>query len=441
VAIVAMGAIGAVMGAIGAAIVASPAFAVTITGRVVKGAEHAPVAGVPVSVHIVRGNEELPGRTMPTDASGTFRFDGMTAGSGLDYYVSTEYEQAFYTEGPIAVSGGAGKQDLIVYDVAKDFAKVHVQDHHVIVERKEDGLHVTEIVIFQNDASTAYLGVGVNHASPSGMRVGLPASVKDFKPGLGLDEQSVNLQGRELTSLRPIPPGQRPLSFTYTVPLSGRMDLSHRLYFPTVQMTLLLDDPKLKVESKQLRSGGAREQGGKTYATYFGSNLPVGSEVSARIGGAGFFSNPKIYPFMAAPVAIAVVLWVAARRGRKKLEAKHAQPAFAGAGGGGASAAHGGGGASAAHGGLPSLAPGGVPSPAAAAPPMAPAAPSPGARASRGASRNGDEMAQVYFYLIAALDQGVERGDISAESHELVRANLKRRLEAIIDGAPPAQVR
>lgn len=411
---VAIVAIAAAMGAIGTAIVASPASAVTITGRVVKGAEHAPVNGLPVSVHIVRGNEELPGRTMQTDASGTFRFDGLTQASGLDYYVSTEYEQAVYTEGPIAVSGGAGRQDLTVYDVAKDFAKVRVQDHHVIVERKEDGLHVTEIVIFQNDANTAYLGVGVNHASPSGMRVGLPASVKDFKPGLGLDEPSVNLQGRELTSTRPIPPGQRPLSFTYTIPLSGRMDLSHRLYFPTVQMTLLLDDPKLKVESKQLRSGGAREQGGKTYATYFAGNLPVGSEVSARIGGAGFFSNPKIYPFMAAPFAIAAVLWVAARRGRKKLEAKRAPP-------------------SAAVATTP-------PAPTAAAPSAAPIA-RPARVASREISKNGDEMAQVYFYLIAALDQGVERGDISAESHELVRANLKRRLEAILAGAPSAKAR
>jgi hypothetical protein len=180
----------------------------------------------------------------------------------------------------------------------------------------------------------------------------------------------------------------------------------------------------------------------------------VGSEVSARIGGAGFFSNPKIYPFMAAPVAIAVVLWVAARRGRKKVEEKHAQPAFAGAGVGVASAAPGGGvsaapggGAAAAPGGGAAAAPGGaavapgvVPSAATVAP-MAPIAPSPGARASRGASRNGDEMAQVYFYLIAALDQGVERGDISAESHELVRANLKRRLEAILAGAPSAKAR
>jgi hypothetical protein len=392
------------------ALLASPADAITISGRVLKGVERVPTRGVPVSVHIVRGNEELPGRTMPTDASGSFRFEGLTEGQGLEYYVSTEYEEAFYTEGPIQAHGGVATQDLIVYEVAKNFDKVRVQDQHVIVERKEDGLHVTEILIFQNDASTAYLGVGVNHASPSGMRVGLPASVKDFKPGMGLDEPSVHLQGRELTSLRPIPPGQRPLSFTYTVPLSGRMDLSHRLYFPTNQMTLLLDDPSLNVESTQLTSGGTREQGGKTYAMYRGSNLAVGSEVSVRIGGAGFFSNPKIYPFMAAPFVIAAVLWFAARRGKKKLDAKHAPPAPAAA--------------PSTHGVTPPLA---VP-------------PAHGARASH-ADKNGDDMAQVYFYLIAALDQGVERGDISAESHGLIRANLKRRLEAILADAPRAKAR
>ena len=50
-------------------------------------------------------------------------------------------------------------------------------------------------------------------------------------------------------------------------------------------------------------------------------------------------------------------------------------------------------------------------------------------------------MAQTYLYLIAALDQGAERGDISEESHALVRANLKRRLEAILSDAPHAKAR
>lgn len=395
-----------------ALVLASPAAALTISGRVGKGADRAPAAGVAVSLHVIRGDAELPGSTQQTDATGAYRFNGVAEGQGLEYYVSTEYEDAFYTEGPIPTHGGTGAApDLVVFDVAKDFDAISVQDHHVIVERKDDGLHVTEILIFQNHANTAFLGVGVNHAQPSGMRVGLPSSVKEFKPGMGLDEPSVRLQGRELTSLRPIPPGQRPLSFTYMVPLSGRMDLSHRLYFPTRQMTVLVDDPSLQVESKQLKSAGIRDQGGKKYSMYFGQNLPVGSEVSVRIGGAGFFSNPRIYPFMAAPFVIAGVLWFAARRGKKGMRAKHLSAQAEAAPAASARVS-------------PAPAESTAPSRAAAAP-----------------SKNGDDLAETYLYLIAALDQGAERGDVSPESHALIRGNLKRRLEVILSDAPHAKAR
>ncbi|HYJ31997.1 MAG TPA: hypothetical protein VE326_02140 [Candidatus Binatia bacterium] len=405
------------------ALLAMPAWAVTITGHVLKGAERAPVKGAPVSIHVVRGNEELPGGTVPSDPEGGFRFTGITDGAGLEYYLSTEYEGAFYTEGPLAIQNGAASQDMQVYDVGKDFAAVKVQDHHVIVERKDDGLHVTEILIFQNNANTAYLGVGANHAMPSGMTVGLPASVKDFKPGLGLDEPSVHLQGREMMSMRPIPPGQRPLSFTYTIPLSGRMDLSHRLYFPTRQMTVLLDDPKLHVESTQLASGGTREQGGKTYAMYIGSELPVGAEVSMRIGGAGFFSNPKVYPFLAAPFLIAGALWFAARRGGRHLREKHTAEQVARHPGTAV--------ASAPAAGMQAGTTVGT-----AAAGITPAKP----RHSPSAN-GGQDMADTYLYLIAALDQGVERGDVSRESHALIRGNLKRRLETILADEPHAKAR
>jgi hypothetical protein len=419
-------------------LVAGPSWAVTITGHVVKGANRAPVTGVPVSMHIVRGNEELPGSTVNTDASGAFQFNGLTQGAGIEYYLSTEYQGAFYTEGPVAAQGGAATQDMTVYDVGKNFDAVKVQDHHVIVEKQDDGLHVTEIIIFQNDASTAYLGVGLNHAMESGMRVGLPSSVKNFQPGLGLDEPSVHLQGRELMSMRPIPPGQRPLSFTYVVPLSGRMDLSHRLYFPTRQITVLLSDPKLHLESKQLVSDGTRQQGGKSYAMYVGHDLPVGAEVEAKVGGAGFFSNPKVYPFMAAPFVILAVLWFAARRGSKQLKVKRAAPGAAGAHPAGAKGnSSGGSGAARPAAGLGAA--GAAVRATSSATPLAGAAK---ARPVARAGANGDDdMAHTYLYLIAALDQGVERGDITEESHALVRNNLKRRLEVILADAPQAKTR
>ena len=290
---------------------------------------------------------------------------------------------------------------------------IHVQDHHIIVERKPDGLHVTEIMVFQNGAKTAYLGVGVNHASASGMRIGLPSSVKDFKPGLGLDESTARLQGRELTSSRPIPPGQRPVSFTYTVPLSGRMDLSHRVYFPTHQFTVMLDDPTLHLELDATSGARAPASREKTYALYIGSDVPVGSEVSVRVGGAGFFSNPKVYPFLAAPFVIAGVLIFASRRGRR-----------------GAARAR-------AAGELASVVPAAPRSAAMEPPPVEIAASKPRAPGERATDSQDDDLAQVYLYLIAALDQGAERGEFSRESQALVRGNLKRRLEVILSSEEP----
>jgi len=131
-----------------------------------------------------------------------------------------------------------------------------------------------------------------------------------------------------------------------------------------------------------------------------------------RIGGAGFFSNPKLYPFLAAPFVIAGVLWFAARRGAKGVRTKH-EPE-------------------------PTVAPAARPAAVASSIPATPSIPAP---RHAGPAAGGDDMAQAYLFLIAALDQGVERGDISRESHALVRANLKRRLEVILADAPHAKAR
>ena len=167
-------------------------------------------------------------------------------------------------------------------------------------------------MIFENKGKTAFLGTGPDHAENAGARVGLPASIQGFQQGIGGDPETTHLKGRELSSERPIPPGVRPFSFSYRIPLSGRVDLSHRLYFPTASFVVLLDDPKLKIDSKSLQFGGVREQGGKQYAVYSGSTFGVGQEIQARIGGAGFWSNPGVYPWVAAPFLIVAALWFAA---------------------------------------------------------------------------------------------------------------------------------
>ncbi len=392
----------------GAALAAVDAHALTVQGRVLKGEAHQPASGVSVSLHIVKGTEELPGKTAVSNANGEYRFDGLSANSDLSYFVSTEYEGAFYTEGPVEpAQNGVASQDLVIYDVGRDVAAVRVTNHHIIVERKPDHLAITEILVFENSGKTAYLGTGLNHAENAGIRLGLPASVKQFQAGMGGDAQTVRVQGRDLASLRPIPPGTRPFSFTYEVPLSGRMDLSHRLYFPTAKFVVLIEDPKLKLESASLQYAGQRDQNGRKFELYQGSDFPIGAEVTMRIHGAGFWSNPRIYPWLMAPFLIIAALVFAAKRGRRRTEGS-ADPVGA------------------AHAGeeMRFAAPTGSASHKSPEPPVP-----------------DDDFSTIYLYLIEALDRGVERGEFSKESHALVRGNLKRRLEAILSDQPRAGTR
>jgi hypothetical protein len=379
--------------------IAAPADALVIQGRVVKGMDRRPASGIPVSLHPVKNEQELPGQTVASGPDGTFRFTGIAQDPSTSYFLSTEYEGAFYTEGPVEFTGETGAKDMQIYDVGSDMASVRVTNHHILVERAEDHLHVTEILVFQNDGATAYLGTGLNHAENVGVRLGLPASVKKFEPGMGGDEGSVVVQGRDLSSHRPIPPGQRPFSFSYEIPLSGRMDLSHRIYFPTESVDVLINDPGLKVEGSSLTYTGSRDQGGKKFEIYQAKNLPTGSELTMRVHGAGFWSNPKIYPWLVAPFVIVAVLIFASRRGRKS----DAPAPRAG------------------------TAPSDVRT-AVAAPKVAALAPE---------SNGDDDLHTVYLYLIDALDKGLERGEFTRQSHDLVRGNLKRRLETILSDRTP----
>lgn len=398
---------------------AATAWAATFTlhGHVLKGPDRKALQGVPVALHVVQGNEELPGRSATSGPDGGFEFAGLTADSQHSYFLSVEYENAYYTEGPIQPSGGEALQDMLVYDVGRDIASVRVTNHHIIVEPETSDLKITEIVVFENSGTTAYWGTGLNHAENVGVRLGLPASIKGFQAGMGGDDQTVRVQGRDLSSQRPIPPGTRPFSFTYHVPLSGRMDLSHRLYFPTDRFVVLIEDPKLKLDSKSLEFAGERDQNGRKFQIYQGANFPVGAEVTMRIQGASFWSNPAIYPWLLAPFLIIAALVFAARLGTKA--------AGAGAAGarteGGDGTAFAGSAATAGH----------------AAPASSPVAPiRPDVPKTGSSATPDDEFATLYLYLIDALDRGLERGEFTKESYTLVRGNLKRRLESILADPP-----
>jgi hypothetical protein len=59
----------------------------------------------------------------------------------------------------------------------------------------------------------------------------------------------------------------------------------------------------------------------------------------------------------------------------------------------------------------------------------------------RGAPSTDADFRKAYLMLIAALDEGLERGEFSRETHGLIRQNLKRRLQALLADEPASGVR
>ena len=161
-------------------------------------------------------------------------------------------------------------------------------------------------------------------------------------------------------------------------------------------------DPKLKLESKGLEFAGMRDQGGKQYAVYSGQSFGVGQEVPMRIGGAGFWSNPKVYPWVAAPFLIVAALWLAATKGRRAREEAPISSEWR----------------------APKM-------PVATLPLTQP----------KGAPTSDTDFRKAYLFLIAALDEGLERGEFTRETHALIRQNLKRRLQALLAEEPASRAR
>jgi hypothetical protein len=59
----------------------------------------------------------------------------------------------------------------------------------------------------------------------------------------------------------------------------------------------------------------------------------------------------------------------------------------------------------------------------------------------RGAPTSDADFRKAYLLLIAALDEGLERGEFTRETHALIRQNLKRRLQSLLSEEPASGAR
>lgn len=264
-----------------------------VDGRVVNGsagaAGAAGVAGATVSLipfhAAVRGI--LPGRpiSMTVAADGAFSFTDLLAGPGLNYHLLTRYQGAdSIVEQPIALGGDgptAATLEAKVFE-ASPTAPIRARlAQMVLAARPEDGaLSVAEAWTLVNDGDRTRVGA----AGGPVLSFKVPATASEIAfddPSL---QAAATIAEGELRLDLPLPPGERTLLFSYSLPYAGRdLVLESRLPVAVDAFELMVVGEEIGIESDVLGAMRRETRGGDSIALVTAEGLAEAAAWSARL--------------------------------------------------------------------------------------------------------------------------------------------------------------
>lgn len=261
-----------------------------VDGRVVNGSAGADgVAGATVSLipfhAAVRGI--LPGRPISTTvaADGAFSFADLLAGPGLNYHLLTRYQGAdSIAEQPIALGGDgptAATLEAKVFE-ASPTAPIRARlAQMVLAARPEDGeLSVAEAWTLVNDGDRTRVGA----AGGPVLSFKVPATASQIAfddPSL---QAAATIAEGELRLDMPLPPGERTVLFSYSLPYAGRdLVLESRLPVAVDAFELMVVGDEIGIESDALGAMRRETRGGDSIALVTAEGLAEAAAWSARL--------------------------------------------------------------------------------------------------------------------------------------------------------------
>jgi hypothetical protein len=359
---------------------AQPAGTTTVGGQVVHGVEEAGVAGVEVALLVSEEGEVNELATTITGEDGRFLF--ARAPVDVELEVTAVYQQATSRSGPfVATSEGTPDLELVVYEVTDDPTDVRITSWVVWVDRSA-GVAFQHDLRVENLGDRTWMGFG---PEADGHRTVLSVPLHPGASGIGFlgrfTECCATMRGAEYVHSSPLLPGRTLATVRYAVETTDRLDLTTRL--PVDSFVLMLPDG-VSATGPALERTGEIESRGNVYGVYTTEGWEQDEELTIRLHGLDAAPTPWWW-FAAAGagglLAAASVVWWWRR----------------------SSSAEG----------------------AAASVPAAPDAP----------ADAGALTADVLLEELALLDLARERGFISDEVHQILRAARTSELHALHAGA------
>jgi hypothetical protein len=258
-----------------------------ISGKVVNKTEGGgSIAGLEVVLQTFA--HQSPGETLKTttDQDGSFRFEKLVTASNYSYQAAVKYRDVTYSSDLIFFEKDeTGKtSEISVFETTENTDSLLIERAHIIVgvDSETKTLPVMEILILRNQGSHV---IRAGEPGKATLLLPMPAGAQNAQLAQELAAAAMETpDGFAYTG--PILPGVNELLYSYELPYtSGRYDLSRSFPYPTQQISVLIPDKGIQVESPQLVAQPPRNIGGQSYLHLQGGELPSGSPIAIRLDG------------------------------------------------------------------------------------------------------------------------------------------------------------
>jgi hypothetical protein len=205
-----------------AALLALPAAAAEISGRVTNGTTGQPVPGQFINLLALRG-QMVPVREAETDAEGRFRFV-VAANPNERFLVQVPYRGVMYSRPALFATGGKVTVDLEVFEADARPQDVQVDAHTIALQPHRGHVRVNEFFLVKNTSTPPR-----TYADDAGtFRFTLPGVVGDLQVSAGraggapLRQQPQPLEEQNSFALTyAFKPGDTEVQISYAVPMVG----------------------------------------------------------------------------------------------------------------------------------------------------------------------------------------------------------------------------